>query len=385
MSMDQTQHPPPQANSPGSRPRAQSRGLSFASNRSGGSDGNKLKPVESPKDKARRDSFWKGEGSKSNPNAAINEVQPGEANLSEQSTLLSLRDHQHRDAYGNAIADPDLSNPTRPRLERPLDTIRSFERAIDEGYKRRSTFKPEAEPFDQHNQYASRRSSYFGGESPLPSKRFNRMSTNISSLQGYDAGPSPSRYAPSQQGGYYGSPTPGSQRQRYGNRMQSDPQFYNQSRPYPQQHGYHNSHDTVNTHGSDSTGPWANSTDPSSENSSLDRVNGVNSMSKGPADMHAAYNQGQNGYNGPIMEEQGQGAYGDYPYQNGYGQQQQQQNGMGRGQRERNNTAPSQQPRPMQLNSGPPPPSHGLPPASRPEPEKRKSWLSRKFSKGRKD
>lgn len=28
------------------------------------------------------------------------------------------------------IADPDLSNPTRPRLERPLDTIRSFEAAI---------------------------------------------------------------------------------------------------------------------------------------------------------------------------------------------------------------------------------------------------------------
>lgn len=28
-------------------------------------------------------------------------------------------------------ADPDLSNPTRNRLERPLDTIRSFESAIE--------------------------------------------------------------------------------------------------------------------------------------------------------------------------------------------------------------------------------------------------------------
>lgn len=36
-------------------------------------------------------------------------------------------------------ADPDLSNPTRPRLERPLDTIRSFEKAIDNGYKRRNS------------------------------------------------------------------------------------------------------------------------------------------------------------------------------------------------------------------------------------------------------
>lgn len=36
-------------------------------------------------------------------------------------------------------AEPDLANPTRPRWERPLDTIRSFEKAIDSGYKRRSS------------------------------------------------------------------------------------------------------------------------------------------------------------------------------------------------------------------------------------------------------
>lgn len=62
---------------------------------------------------------------------------------------------QHRDRYGNLIsallvpeisilqeadpplADPDRSNPTRPRLERPLDTIRAFEAAIDGSYERR--------------------------------------------------------------------------------------------------------------------------------------------------------------------------------------------------------------------------------------------------------
>lgn len=53
---------------------------------------------------------------------------------------------QHKDQFGNAISafykllllvlkltitdEPDLSNPTRPRFERPLDTIRSFEVAI---------------------------------------------------------------------------------------------------------------------------------------------------------------------------------------------------------------------------------------------------------------
>lgn len=39
------------------------------------------------------------------------------------------------------IADPDLSNPTRPRMERPLDTIRSFEAAIDGSYNRRASFR----------------------------------------------------------------------------------------------------------------------------------------------------------------------------------------------------------------------------------------------------
>ena len=36
------------------------------------------------------------------------------------------------------LADPDRSNPTRSRWERPLDTIRSFEAAIDGGHNRKS-------------------------------------------------------------------------------------------------------------------------------------------------------------------------------------------------------------------------------------------------------
>ena len=83
-------------------------------------------------------------------------VQPSDAQLLEQTTIASLRSTQHLDINGNPIskysdfllnrmnannfpADPDLSNPTRPCLERPLDTIRSFEKAIDAGYKRRSS------------------------------------------------------------------------------------------------------------------------------------------------------------------------------------------------------------------------------------------------------
>ncbi|PTU23696.1 hypothetical protein P175DRAFT_0527138 [Aspergillus ochraceoroseus IBT 24754] len=44
---------------------------------------------------------------------------------------LSLRSMQHLDRDGKVIADPDRSNPTRARLERPLDTIRGFEAAIE--------------------------------------------------------------------------------------------------------------------------------------------------------------------------------------------------------------------------------------------------------------
>lgn len=40
-----------------------------------------------------------------------------------------------------SLADPDLSNPTRNRWERPLDTIRSFEAAIEGDYARRSMYR----------------------------------------------------------------------------------------------------------------------------------------------------------------------------------------------------------------------------------------------------
>lgn len=184
----------------------------------------------------------------------------------------------------------------------------------------------------------------------------NRVST-----AGYDPNASNSgRY--SQNGGYYGGRQPsyndgGPQRPMrggYGNRMPSDGGRGNGVYPQP---GYHQSHDTV---GSDSTGPWANSTDPSSENSSLDRINATTKPSPD--------GYGYNNYSsGPIPEN------GQYAPQNGYGQR------MG---------GPVQSPggerRPIPLgNSGdaPAPPRGSLPSNARPPPEKRKSWLSRRFSK----
>jgi hypothetical protein len=82
----------------------------------------------------------------------------------EESNLGDLRKMVHKDAAGNIIseppklykpmfepmdanstcsADPDRANPTRPRLERPLETIMSFQRNIDyTDHARRSPYVP---------------------------------------------------------------------------------------------------------------------------------------------------------------------------------------------------------------------------------------------------
>ena len=65
---------------------------------------------------------------KSNPNIALTE-----ANAMEQWQNLGLAPNYipflSKDMFGNDIAEPDRSNPTRSKHERPLDTIRSFELA----------------------------------------------------------------------------------------------------------------------------------------------------------------------------------------------------------------------------------------------------------------
>lgn len=279
-------------------------------------------------------------------------------------------------------ADPDLSNPTRPRLERPLDTIRAFEKAIDNGYKRRSNYQRSgkssarttmiiplhayihAESYDQnnHNQYASRRSSAYG-EFTLRNnynKRqpvANRMSASI----GLDGGPHTNRsanggYYGGQRGCYGGCPPRG----QYAQRMASEPMM-SSGRPYPPQHGHQYSQDTVATgytNGSDSTGPWANETNPSSENSSVER---------GPASQKYPEYATNNGY--------GPNGYGPGGFQEGIPEE----GGAYPG------SAPAVQPppsarRPIPLgNSGDP--ITQLPSSKRPGPEKRKSWLGRRFSK----
>lgn len=55
------------------------------------------------------------------------------------SLVDALRGKSHHlgSILTSRVADPDRSNPTRSRWERPLDTIRSFEAAIDGAYSNR--------------------------------------------------------------------------------------------------------------------------------------------------------------------------------------------------------------------------------------------------------
>ena len=68
---------------------------------------------------------------------AVNEAQPFEQaadtfhdNMNRQSYFSNDGTNVLRDVFGQPIQQPDISNPTRARDERPLDTIRSFEYAV---------------------------------------------------------------------------------------------------------------------------------------------------------------------------------------------------------------------------------------------------------------
>ncbi|KAF1969018.1 hypothetical protein BU23DRAFT_582948 [Bimuria novae-zelandiae CBS 107.79] len=318
---------------------------------------------------------------KADPNAAMNESQPIAAAL-EKPTLQSLRSFQHKDKDGNPIAEPDLSNPTRPRWERPLDTIRSFEAAIDNEYRRRAHTMRDSST-EVMSGYNSRRSSYYGGGGHPDQGRFSQASGYYGNRQSgrdsyYDMG--------SGVGGPVGG-MGGPPRTRY-NRMQSDPGWNRYPHGngggngvYPV-HGYQQSHDTVNTNGSNGSHSEPYSTEPSSDNSSIERAGGMK------PDMGEQYGfQGFGG--GPILEEYQNGMESS---SNGYAVQRPRGNP--------NYGAPAP-PVPMKQGLPPPPPAHANKSVkltksndaqtsngeNRPAPlqgqsaEKRKSWFKRRFSK----
>lgn len=309
---------------------------------------------------------------KADPNAAMNESQPIAAAL-EKPTLQSLRSFQHTDTDGNPITDPDLSNPTRSRWERPLDTIRSFEAAIDSEYKRRAHTVRDSTT-EVMSGYNSRRSSYYGGGGHHDQGRFSQAS-------GYYGTRQAARDSWQDNGHGMGGPVGGPPRARY-NRMQADPGWNrypqgngNGNGVYPVQ-GYQQSRDTVNTNGSNGSHSEPYSTEPSSDNSSIERAAGMK------PDLGEQY--GFQGFGPGVKLDQYQNGMG--PSNNGYAVQRP------------NGTLNYGAPPPVPMKQGPPPAgnkpikltSSNEGPANgdgrpnvlqRQSTEKRKSWFKRRFSK----
>ncbi|KAH6675492.1 hypothetical protein B0J14DRAFT_652343 [Halenospora varia] len=325
---------------------------------------------------------------KADPSMAITEAEPSAVASGEKSLLGSIRAIQHRDALGNPIgksffpqlhsdlvantilpaADPDRSNPTRSRWERPLDTIRSFEAAIDGNYSRKSYMRTaESDVGSQYN----RRSSYFGGTQVTQDDRSRYQSGYNGRSQSYRPESTYMNGRESYHNDNNGGPSNGyyPNRARYP-RTASEPHFNNGQNIYPMP-GNHQSYETVTTaSGSGSSGdPVGYNTDPSSENSSDDRINAL--PNKEPAETY-----GFNGFgNTPQFVPPGAGMNEQYG-----GNGQQKQNGY-------SNQRPPPPRKDVPRNGGPirlgeTSGNAGPPPAQRPAAaEKRKSWFSKRFSK----
>ncbi|OBT76166.1 hypothetical protein VF21_05022 [Pseudogymnoascus sp. 05NY08] len=353
-----TQEQRPQAQQrPSIRPRSKS-GFSFRSHKSQDSYGSgaKAEIQETPREKAARRL-----STKADPRLAMSEAQPSDIANDHSTRLASLRAIQHRDTYGLPIADPDRSNPTRSRWERPLDTIRSFEAAIDGNLARKSGRYEGATE--------SRRSSYYGGSTMGPRNHQGNGYGGRAQSYRHDGyangnGSRPDSYYDNNNtnNGYFPN------RSRYP-RNDSEPALNTMAGVYPP-NGNAQSYETVTTAaGSGSSAePLGYSTDPSSDNSSFDRVAPISKAdsygNNSPSNGQYSYQSGQQQY--PVGgAQQGYQAAG-YPQNNGPLPPVK-------------NRAPPRVPIKLGKSApGEPTPQYDLPKAA---PDKRKSWFSKRFSK----
>lgn len=310
--------------------------------------------------------------SKADPTMAMNEEQPFSMAGSTGTNISNLRALTHKDAHGNPIADPDLSNPTRSRWERPLDTIRAFEAAIDGNYKRQSYARTDVESIAP----GGKRGSYYAGsnmgaQTPGRPPQDNYLGGRQSvysqhpDYRGNGNGMRQDGY-PEQPSGPSNGYTPN--RARYPRSASDQP---NGQGPYTNAYGNQPSYETVTTASGSGSEPLGYSTDPSSENSSIDRY---------PAASRGDPNGGEYGsYNNGIPHTNGvqfSPAAGYGPPDGGHGNR-------GPPAPVHKETAQAPPPRvPIKLGGSSTPGSHPTvyePP--KPEPTKRKSSFFKRFSK----
>jgi len=120
--------------------------------------------------------------SAADPTRAINELQPWQVN--QEKTNPALSQLVHRDIWGREIKEPDLTNPTRNRWERPLDTIRGFQEAVDRGYRRSYHDEAATSVQDGSSQYGGHQ---HGGSAGGPSN--DAAYTHVPSRMGNSATP----------------------------------------------------------------------------------------------------------------------------------------------------------------------------------------------------
>ncbi|KAI5820527.1 hypothetical protein BZA77DRAFT_300992 [Pyronema omphalodes] len=102
------------------------------------------------------------------PSRAIHELQPWQVN--QEKPRQGLSNFSHKDIWGRDIKEPDLTNPTRDRWERPLDTIRAFQASIDRGYKDERSGGPpsqDARSFTGRDPYGRQGPNRNGDATPL--------------------------------------------------------------------------------------------------------------------------------------------------------------------------------------------------------------------------
>lgn len=178
----------------------------------------------------------------------------------------------HKDNEGNVITDPDRSNPTRHRMERPLETIRAFHAAAEGTTSRRSSYNSRPGSQVGWNGDMNRRASYYSqnGYSPQRPRMspgggyYRNSSYGFGPQSAVEESPGASQmYArpPVRQYTYPHAGVPNGHHNGYHN-------GYSNGESPVSSHSYQRSYDT-NTSGSEQ---YDKSTNPSSQNSSFDQL-----------------------------------------------------------------------------------------------------------------
>ncbi|MCJ1333978.1 hypothetical protein MMC10_010685 [Thelotrema lepadinum] len=357
------------------RPRSRSV-LSFGSNKSSDS---KPKFTKAELQEAAKEKTHKRMSTKANPNIAVDELEPAAQALEKSTVQSNLRAMTFHDQHGNPITDPDRSNPTRPRLERPLDTIRSFEAAIDGSYDRRLS------------RIAGANGNLGQGIPGQNGNYGNRMAPSrpVSYVDPYGYGnprQSPMPFGRQRRSNHV--PRNNSDPIMYGNNNSNGMHVEQRRDNYHYQNPYETSTQGSGSGGSNGTEPWSVSTDPSSEASSIERFQQQQQQQNYPVKPDLGEQYGFNGFgeapNGLEYAHNDPTAYGIAG------------NGLDRRPQMRQNDIPPPPP-PHLSNSAPRQPIKANTLRKQISPihegvqspvkrsstgEKRKSWLMRRFSKG---